>query len=201
ILAGVHDVRSIKRKISPEEAHKANSPWNIAADYTVNMDFGAEEIAVMLVEYESDYHTGMDVKAAAQNIYDYTSGYPYLVSRLCKLIDEKVAGSGAFPDKSSAWTEAGFQAALKMLLEETNPLFESLMNKLYDYPELNRVISRLLFQGEKIPYNPDDTAMKDAMMFGFAKVKDSSVQIANRIFETRLYNKFLLTSRDQCGDM
>ncbi|MCD8337685.1 MAG: ATP-binding protein [Lachnospiraceae bacterium] len=201
ILAGVYDVRSIKRKIRPEEDHRANSPWNIAADYAVNMDFDAEETAVMLMEYENDYHTGMDVKAVAQNIYDYTSGYPYLVSRLCKLIDEKVAGTSAFPDKSSAWTEAGFQAALKMLLEESNPLFESLMNKLYDYPELNPVISRLLFQGERIPYNPDDAVMKDAMMFGFAKVQNSSVQIANRIFETRLYNKFLLTARDQCGAM
>ncbi|MCD8397479.1 MAG: AAA-like domain-containing protein [Lachnospiraceae bacterium] len=201
ILAGVHDVRSIKRKIRPEEDHKANSPWNIAADYTVDMNFCADEIEVMLMEYENDYSTGMDVKSMAQSIYDYTSGYPYLVSRLCKLIDEKVTGGGMFPDKSSAWTNSGFQAALKMLLEETNPLFESLMNKLYDYPELNSVISHLLFQGEKIPYNPDDIAMKDAMMFGFAKVQDSSVQIANRIFETRLYNKYLLTSREQCSEM
>lgn len=45
ILAGVYDVRSIKRKSRPEENHKANSPWNIAAEYTVDMDFGTEEIA------------------------------------------------------------------------------------------------------------------------------------------------------------
>ncbi|MCD7818925.1 MAG: AAA-like domain-containing protein [Lachnospiraceae bacterium] len=201
ILAGVYDVRSIKRKIRPEEDHKANSPWNIAADYTVDMNFGAEEIAVMLMEYEKDYNTGMDVETMAQSIYDYTSGYPYLVSRLCKLMDEKIAGETAFPDKSRAWSGEGFQAALKLLLEEDNPLFESLMNKLYDYPELNPVISRLLFQGEKIPYNADDSVMKDALMFGFVKVQDSAVQIANRIFETRLYNKFLLNSREQCGNM
>lgn len=179
----------------------AGSPWNIAADYTVDMNFGAKEIAVMLMEYEKDYNTGMNVETMAQSIYDYTSGYPYLVSRLCKLMDEKIAGEAAFPDKSRAWSGEGFQAALKLLLEEDNPLFESLMNKLYDYPELNPVISRLLFRGEKIPYNADDSVMKDALMFGFVKVQDSSVQIANRIFETRLYNKFLLNSREQCGNM
>lgn len=37
ILAGVYDVKNIRRKISPDEAHKANSPWNIAADFKVNM--------------------------------------------------------------------------------------------------------------------------------------------------------------------
>ncbi|MCD8106096.1 MAG: hypothetical protein LUF35_14145 [Lachnospiraceae bacterium] len=89
----------------------------------------------------------------------------------------------------------------KLLPEENSPLFESLMNKLCDYPELNPVISRLLFQGENIPYNVDDNAMKDAFMFGFVKVQHSSVQIANRIFGTRLYNKFLLNSREQSGDM
>ena len=29
------------------------------------------------------------VEAAAQLIYDYTSGYPFLVSHLCQIIDEK----------------------------------------------------------------------------------------------------------------
>lgn len=33
ILAGVYDVRNIKRKIRPDGEHKMNSPWNIAADF------------------------------------------------------------------------------------------------------------------------------------------------------------------------
>lgn len=39
ILAGVYDVRSIKRKIRPDEEHKMNSPWNIAADFDIDMSF------------------------------------------------------------------------------------------------------------------------------------------------------------------
>lgn len=61
-----------------------------------------------------------------------------------------------------------------MLLEDPNPLFQSLMNKLSDFPELNRVILRLLFQGQGIAYNADDAAVQNAQMFGFVKVKIST---------------------------
>ena len=37
ILAGVCDVKNLKRKLRPEDAHKINSPWNIAADFNVDM--------------------------------------------------------------------------------------------------------------------------------------------------------------------
>ena len=80
ILAGVYDVKNLKRKLRPEEEHKINSPWNIAADFKVDMSFSQEEIAGMLKEYEADYHTGMDISGIAELIYDYTSGYPFLVS-------------------------------------------------------------------------------------------------------------------------
>ena len=35
ILAGVTDIKSLKRKIRSDEAHKFNSPWNIAADFNM----------------------------------------------------------------------------------------------------------------------------------------------------------------------
>ena len=35
ILAGVTDVKHLKAKIRPEDQHKVNSPWNIAADFDV----------------------------------------------------------------------------------------------------------------------------------------------------------------------
>lgn len=88
-----------------------------------------------------------------------------------------------------------------MLLEENNPLFDSLMNKLSQFPELKAVISRQLFQGQPIAYVPDDTAVRNAWMFGLVKIQDSTVQIANRIFEVRLYNKFLLDYREQNSEI
>lgn len=145
ILAGVHDIKNMKQKLRAELDHKTNSPWNIAADFLIDMSFSKADIIGMLKEYENDYHTGMDIDEMSSFVYDYTSGYPYLVSRLCKLIDERIAGNTDFPNKQSAWTKQGFLEAVKILLNESNSLFESLSRKLHDYPELKDVISRLLF--------------------------------------------------------
>ena len=99
ILTGVYDVRNIRRKLRSGEEHKVNSPWNIAADFLVDMSFSVKDIAGMLTEYENDYNTGMNISEIASLIFDYTSGYPYLVSRICKLLDERIAGSESCPDK------------------------------------------------------------------------------------------------------
>lgn len=92
----------------PEEEHKDNSPWNtregnepsdclqafgdclrdqillavfnIASDFDVDMSFSPVEIKHMLEDYEGDHGTGMKTETVAQEIYDYTEGYPYLVS-------------------------------------------------------------------------------------------------------------------------
>ena len=191
ILAGVYDVRNIKNKIHPDEERKINSPWNIAADFLVDMSFSPEDIAGMLRQYEADYHTGMDVEMLSHFIYDYTSGYPYLVSRLCMLMDERIAGSPEFPDKGSAWTRDGFFEAEKMLVKENNTLYQSLTGKLVSYPELKTVLYELLFSGRPIPYVSTNSYIEIAAMFGFIKNVEDTAVISNRIFETVLYNFFL----------
>ena len=191
ILAGVYDIKNLKRKFVVQDNHKLNSPWNIAADFLVDMSFSAKDIAGMLREYEKDYDTGMDVEGVAGLIYDYTSGYPYLVSRICKLIDERIAGSSDFPDKSTAWTKEGVLEAVKILLGEPNTLFESLLNKLEDYPELDDMLRDLLFTGKEIAYVVGIRSIEMALLFGFVKRINNTVVIANRIFETLLYNLYL----------
>jgi hypothetical protein len=188
ILAGVYDVKNIKRKISPDDQRKRNSPWNIAADFDVVMSLSRDGIEGMLLDYEADNHTGMDTTEIASMLYDYTEGYPFLVSRLCKIIDEKL-------DKQ--WTTQGFLEAVKLILIEKNTLFESLIGKLLDYPSLEKTINKILFAGEKLVYNPDDTEVDIAQMFGFIKNNNGSIAIANRIFEMRLYNYFLTTNAAQ----
>lgn len=51
-------------------------PWNIAAKFTVDTSFSPKDIDGMLMEYEADYHTGMDIRRMADLIYDVTAGYP-----------------------------------------------------------------------------------------------------------------------------
>ena len=197
ILAGVYDIKNLKRKIRPEEEHKINSPWNIATDFLVDMSFSKKEITSMLQEYEKDYHTGMNMEEIVELLYDYTSGYPFLVSRLCKLMDEVVFGTKGFDTKEKSWTKCGFLEAMKLLVMEKNTLFESLFQKLEIYPELNEIIETVLFTGKSISYNIHNTIIEMATIFGFIKNRNGVVEIANRIFEICLYNFYLSTSQLQ----
>lgn len=191
ILAGVYDIKNLKRKFVADDEHKMNSPWNIAADFLIDMSFSEKDISGMLSEYERDHNAGMDIQTVAGLIYDYTSGYPYLVSRICKLIDERIAGREPFWEKGSAWTRNGVLEAVKLLLGEPNTLFESLINKLEDYPELDKMLRDLLFNGKEIAYVVGVRSIENALMFGFVKRADNTIVIANRIFETLLYNLYL----------
>ena len=190
-------MKNLRQKIRPSDEHKRNSPWNIAADFNVDMSLSQEGIADMLREYEEDTHTGMKVDELADLLYDYTSGYPYLVSRLCKIIDENISEKEQFAGKAAAWTKEGFYEAVRMVLSEKNMLFESLTGKLMDYPELDDMLKALLFTGKNIMYDPDNPAIDMALMFGFIRNQRGSVVIANRIFETRLYNRYLSTAEIQ----
>lgn len=182
ILAGVYDIKNLKHRIREDNEHQMNSPWNIAADFSVDMSFTKEDIASMLNEYKKEHKCTMAVKRIAELIYEYTSGYPYLVSKICKLIDERC---------NQNWTMQGVLEAVKILLKEANTLFDDLRKKIIDYPELRDMLYAILFQGESYPYNPDNFVMDIGTMFGFIKEKDGQAVISNRIFETRLYNLFL----------
>lgn len=198
ILAGVYDVKNLRRKLRPDEEHKLNSPWNIAADFDVDMSLARSGIAGMLREYEADHLTGMDVEEMAGLLYDYTAGYPYLVSRLCKLLDERIHSADKEGKRENVWTKKGFLEAVRLLLSENNTLFESLIGKLTDYPDLGRMLRELLFSGKSISYNPTSQVIQLALMFGFVKNEDGRVVPANRIFDTLLYNHFL--SADELSD-
>ena len=78
-----------------------------------------------------------------------------------------------------------------MLLQEENTLFESLDNKLIDFPELKQMLQDLLLKGRMVEYVPGDTGIRMAVMFGFVTLNNGIAVVSNRIFETRLYNGFL----------
>ena len=106
ILAGVTDVKHLKSKIRDDGQHKVNSPWNIAADFDIDMSLSADGIANMLDTSEA--------------------------------MGQKFAGA------SDRWTKYGV-----------------------------------------------DDAQKQLFMYGFLREDHNTVMIANRIFETLLYNHFL----------
>ena len=203
ILAGVTDVKHLKKKIRPENAHydpnvrrtvgphalgKENSPWNIAADFTIDMSLSEDGIKGMLDEYEADHHTGMDAKEIARLIREYTDGYPFLVSRICQLIDEEVLKKDLAKD---AWTGHGVEEAVKLILAENNTLFQSLTKNLNAFPEMREAIRSILMEGTKLAWTAQQDAIVQMQMYGLIRNDHNTVRIANRIFETMLYNLFL----------
>ena len=190
ILAGVYDIKNLKLRLHPGEESKYNSPWNIAADFTVDISFSASDIAEMISEYESDMHTGMDIELIASCIYDYTAGYPYLVSCICKLIDETAARDREHSE-GRAWAREGVAEAVRLLLRQPNTLFDDMIKHLTEYPDLGNVIQNILFHGMEYPFNLYSTVLNIGLMFGFLKESDGKTVVANRIFEMHLYQYFL----------
>lgn len=120
-------------------------------------------------------------------IWKQTSGYPFLVSRICQLIDEKISLEMK-PEK--AWSKTGFTEAIKMLLSERNTLFQTLTKNLSNYPELKASIRSVLMEGANITYNSDQEDIAQMEMYGMIKNDHNRVRIANCFFETRLYQLF-----------
>ncbi len=191
ILAGVYDIKNLKLKLRPESEHQYNSPWNIAAKFKIEMHFLPEQIARMLEEYEADYPIGMDIQAVAKEIYAYTSGYPVLVSSICKCIDEDLPEEKEFETPQMAWTKQGVAKAVKNILKESTPLFESMVKQLDIYKDLQAIIEGILYRGMRIPFEVDVNPINIGKMFGFLKEVNGQVAIANRMFEMELLNIFI----------
>ena len=191
ILAGVTDIKYLRNKIRDDSEHKVNSPWNIAADFDIDMSLSEDGIKGMLLEYESDHSTGMDTDRIAKTIRAYTGGYPYLVSKICQILDSKMI-SEKFKNPSLAWTEYGVDEAVKLLLSETgNSLFDSLTGKLTNYPNLKQKLRRVLLRGETLAWLPYDEEQQQLFMYGFIRNNHNTVAVANRIFEMLLYTHFI----------
>lgn len=182
ILACVYDIKNLKPKIRSSQDHQFNSPWNIAAKFSVDMSFSAKDIEGMLAEYDKDHHANMDIVENARLIYEYTSGYPFLVSAICKNIAEELAND---------WTQNGVMQAIHMLLKQQNTLFDDMIKHLVEYPELSTILQNILFEGQDYPFNAYAKTVNIGLMFGFVKDINGQVTIANKIFETHLYNYFL----------
>jgi len=80
---------------------------------------------------------------------------------------------------------------VKLLLAENNTLFQLLTKNLSNYPELKAAIRSILMEGTKLTWNAQQDAIVQMQMYGLIRNDHNTVRIANRIFETMLYNLFL----------
>ncbi|MBR2202500.1 MAG: hypothetical protein IJ894_17500 [Bacteroidales bacterium] len=182
ILAGVYDIKNLKLKVRPDSDHQYNSPWNIAVPFRADMALHKDGIAQMLQDYEDDHHTGMNVSEMAQMVWDYSSGYPFFVSRLCQIIAEE----------NFEWNKEGFLKAVNILLTEDNTFFDDLIKKLNDFPQMYKMLKDILHHGTAYPFNSDDKVISISKMFNYIANDNGKIRVSNRIIETRLYNFFMV---------
>jgi len=193
VLAGVYDIKNIKLKLIKQGSYTLkesegtyNSPWNIAIDFNVDMSFIPGEIATMLRDYEEDYHTGMDIDSVSKKIHEYTNGYPFLVSKLCKIIDGEL-------DRN--WTNQGVVDAVKILMYNDNTLFDDIFKNLENNDELYQLIYDILMVGKGRTYSKGNPAVNLALLYGIIMESDGKVTVANRIFELIIGDYFI--SKDE----
>ncbi|MCL2158924.1 MAG: AAA-like domain-containing protein, partial [Oscillospiraceae bacterium] len=190
ILAGVYDIKNLKLKLINEGSYTPtatenklyNSPWNIAVDFEVDMSFSPAEIATMLNEYETDHKTGMDITAISEEIHAYTGGYPFLVSRICQHIDEKL---------NQNWSAEGLQGAADILLYEKNTLFDDIYKNLSNNEELYQLLYDILICGDSFGFKLGNPVIDLANMYGIIANKNGLVAVSNKIFETIIYDYFI----------
>jgi hypothetical protein len=138
----------------------------------------------MLDEYEADYHTGMDKAFIANEIYKYTSGYPYLVSCICYIIDKEL---------EKDWSEKGIQDAIKILIKDReNTLLGDLTKNVETYPDFEKLMTDVLLHDKEIVYEPNVPAIDLALTFSAVKEDaHGHITVHNLVFEQKLYNYFV----------
>jgi hypothetical protein len=186
VLAGVHDVKSLKLKLRPEDEKKYNSPWNIASDFTVDMNLQVAEIKPMLDEYVADKGVKMDTQLVSERLFYYTSGYPFLVSKLCKMLDEEIIENGE-------WTTEDIDAAVRILVIEKNTNFDTLIKNLKNNPELYNLVYQIAIDNDIVPFNPHNDLTDLGITLGLFKSHNGAgLRIHNRIYAEVIYGYMAL---------
>ncbi len=189
VLAGVHDIKTIKLKLRPNEESQLNSPWNIAADFDIDLSFHPPQIVTLLEDYLSEHpDVNIPVKEVAEKLYYYTSGYPYLVSKLCKIADEKIIEKR----KDKNWTVEDIEAAYRFITatDYQTTLFDSMFKNLIGYEELHENTKLMVMGGKTFNYNVYDPVVKFGTIHSIFKKKKDNCVIHNRIFEQRFFDYF-----------
>lgn len=183
VLAGVHDIKTLKSKLRGEHVEQYNSPWNIAADFTVDLSFSPEEIRPMLVSYAEAEGVKLDTMFFAQRLHDLTGGHPFLISKLCKLIAETVLPKS----HRDAWSAEDLEKAIQLLLNENNTNFDSLIKNLENNPDLYNLVYEVIVNGVEITFNPHEPVISHGRLYGILR-DNGRVKIHNPIYEQVIYN-------------
>ena len=186
ILAGVHDIKSLKHKIQKDEdSIKYNSPWNIATDFEVSLRFSPEEIAPMLIEYAHAEKVTIPIEAISQQIYYYTNGHPFLISKIGKIIAENLL---PFTQQNRHWATKHIDQAVQLLLIQKSTNFDNLIKNLEKSTQFYDLVYRIILEGEEVSFNEYNPSIHQGFLYGIFKQEQALIKIANRIYEQFIYD-------------
>jgi len=183
ILVGVHDIKNLKLRFRKDEEMELNSPWNIAVNFDLDMSFNSIEIESMLIEYCNLNKLTMDTEKLSEKLHYYTFGYPFLVSRLCQIIDENIPRIDKRP-----WIIQDIDKSVKLLLKENNTLFDDLIKNLENNKELYSLVSDIVLNGSTISFNISNPIVNAGYTYGIFKEDEYRIKLNNRIYEQFIYD-------------
>ncbi len=183
ILAGLHDIKTLKAKMRPESEQKYNSPWNIAADYNVDMNLQIAEIIPMLTEYAKDKNISINTQHIAERLFYHTSGYPFLVSKLCKMFDEALLPT----KKERTFTESDVDFLARQLTKESNANFDSLVKHLENDKSLYDAVYQVAVEGTIRAFNIHNPTTNLGALYGIFTDRNR-LTIHNRIYSEVIIN-------------
>ncbi|MEA3452428.1 MAG: AAA family ATPase, partial [Bacteroidota bacterium] len=189
VLIGVHDVKSLKLKIRDDDEKKLNSSWNIAGDFNIPFTFNLKEIEVMLADYAKEHNFNMNISLLSLKIFYYSSGHPFLVSKICHIIDE------VFMHKEKrSWVIDDINKAYKYItdLGYTTTNFDDMYKNLENNDDLRNVIYKIIIEGDIFPFDIGDPVIAKDKTFGLlTQNKNGKCDISNKIYEFRIFNYFI----------
>ena len=179
ILGGVHDIKHMKARIRADQARTYNSPWNIAVDFDIDLSLFPQEIGTMLEDFSKSEGVKIDIKQMSEDLFYYTSGYPFLVSKLCEIM---------YKLKKPLWNNELLIEAVKKILTIDNTNFQSLIKNLEEDEDLYRLVYDILIEGNEKTFNLQNPLINKGVMFGIFKNNNGKLSIHNYIYSEIIYN-------------
>ncbi|MBF0449337.1 MAG: toll/interleukin-1 receptor domain-containing protein [Candidatus Magnetomorum sp.] len=149
------------------------SPFNIADQVNLPM-FSLKNVRDLYAQYTQESHQPFTEKAVCK-VYEQTCGQPWMVNRLGTILTINIK-----PQTTDPIDETDVDAAIKILLKESNSHFDNLFEKIHLYHDAFMNI----FQHD-IAYDPNDKAQSWLKQYGLIKESNAQAIIANPIYHKR----------------
>ena len=129
----------------------------------------------------------MDLNRVADKLFYYTSGYPFLVSRMCILIDRKILPAR----EVLSWIPDDVDTAFRLFVKETNTNFDSLIKNIENNDELYDFVRNIIIDSDNISFIITDPLISLGLTFGIFREQNGRCVVHNRIYEHILSNHLM----------